>query len=362
MNPSDLIATRMAALRLHDVTRAPSAAETIRWMGAVQAQDYESGLWAIGVRTAGANRQDILDAIARREILRTWSMRGTWHFVPAEDAAWMQRIMASRMMPAVRKYSADYGYDGKVIDRARKVIIQALAGGKGLVRQALISHLSDVGIDISEGGGNHLIRHFGNEGLLCNGLLVGKDPAFVLLEEWVPRPRIIDDEEALALIALRYFSSHGPATVPDFVWWTGLTKAHALRGIQANGQKLTRMSCADTHYYFAPGVEPLKPEKLSFLPAFDEHLLGYRDRDHVLEPDHAKLICPGGNGVFKPTIVAKGSVVGIWKRAETLQKAQVELHPFAALAARLGKPINQAVNRYSDYLGKTVEVAKTGLC
>lgn len=354
MTSSDIIYLRMAALRLHETTRSSSVLETLRWIGALQAQDYESGLWAIGVRTQSATREDVMDAIARREILRTWSMRGTWHFVPAEDAAWMHRLMASRLMTALGNYATGYGFDEKILSRARKVIIKALTGGKALTRPALVSRISEAGIANREQGGNYLLRHFGNEGMLCNGVSEGKEQTFVLLDEWVPKPRVIEDEEALALIALRFFSSHGPATISDFTWWTGLNQAHAKCGIQANGQQLTRVTCDGTDYFFSPKVEPLKPEDITLLPAFDEHLLGYRDRVHVLEPDHAKLICPGGNGVFKPTIVSKGSVIGVWKRTETPRKAQVELLPFAKLPARLKKPLDQAAKRYAHYLGKPV--------
>lgn len=356
MTPSDLVSTRMAALRLHDATRSSSVAETIRWMGAVQGQDYESGLWAIGVRMHGGTRQDVIDAITQRQIVRAWAMRGTWHFVPAEDAGWMHRLMASRIMTTVRKYSADYGYDEKTISRAREVVTAALSAGEALTRTALVSRLADAGIDTSDQGGNHLIRHFGNEGTICGGIPDGKETTFVLLIEWVPKPRLLDDDEALAVITLRYFSSHGPATVPDFMWWSGLNKSHALRGIEANGRKLSRVSCAGRDYYMAPGMEALKPGELELLPAFDEHLLGYRDRSHVLEPSHAKRICPGGNGVFKPTVTARGRVVGVWKRSETVRRAEVELLPFAKLAARSKNPLNQAARRYADFHGKPVTV------
>jgi hypothetical protein len=354
MTSSDLISLRMAALRLHETTRSTSVLETVRWMGALQGQDYESGLWAIGVRMHGVTRQDVMEAIARREILRTWSMRGTWHFVPAEDAAWMHRLMASRMMNAVRNYSAGYGFDEKVLALARKVVTKALAGGKSMTRPALVSCLSESGINTSDQGGNHLIRHFGNEGMLCNGVPEGKEQTFVLIDEWVSKPMMLDDDEALASITLRYFSSHGPATISDFTWWTGLNQAHAKRGIQANGQRLTRVTCEGIDCYHSPQVEPLKPEDLTLLPAFDEHLLGYRGRGHVLEPGHAKCICPGGNGVFKPTIVSKGHVTGVWKCAGTPRKTRVELLPFTMLAARFKKPLDQAANRYAHYLGKPV--------
>ena len=356
MTTADLIAMRMSALRLHESTRTSSVLDTVRWMGALQAQDYESGLWAIGVRMKDTTREDIVQAITRREILRTWPMRGTWHFIPSVDVAWMQRLMASRVMNSIRKRSADFGFDEPGVSRARTVITKTLTGGKSLTRETLIACLGTAGIDISEQRGNHLLRRFGNEGLLCNGVTEGKEPTLALLDEWVPQPRLMDDDEALATITLRYFSSHGPATVSDFTWWTGLTKADALRGIQANGSKLSVADRNGADFYFAPEIEPATPAALELLPAFDEHLLGYQCRDHVLEPRHSDNVCPGGNGVFRPTLVASGLVLGLWRRKEAAKKAQVELQPFAKLPARLGKPIDYAASRYAAFLGKPVSV------
>lgn len=350
---------RMSALRLHESARATSVLDTVRWMGALQAQDYESGLWAIGVRMTDATREDIVQAIARREILRTWPMRGTWHFIPAVDAAWMQQLMATQVMPSIKKRSADFGFDERDVSRARDAVVKVLNGGKSLARKTLINFLGKAGINITEQRGNHLVRRFGNEALICNGVNEGKEPTFALLDEWVPKPTLIDEDAALALLALRYFSSHGPATVDDFMWWTGLTKAHTLRGIQANGNKLSSAKCDDVEYWFTPHTEPLASSAIELLPAFDEHLLGYQSRDHVLEPRYSDSVCPGGNGVFRPTLVVSGRVVGLWKRKEAAKKAQVELQPFIKLPAHLGKPIDQAASRYAAFLGKPVSITAT---
>jgi Winged helix DNA-binding domain len=352
MRSSDLIAMRMAALRLHDSARCTTVLELARWMGAVQAQDYESGLWAIGVRLKTATRSDVEHAIAKREILRTWPMRGTWHFVPAMDAAWMQRLMASRVMPAIAKRSADFGFGEPQIHLARDVVIKALTGGLSLARETLVDLMGTAGVNIAEQRGNHLVRRFGNEGLICTGVREGKEPTFALLEEWMPKPTLKDEDEALATLALRYFSSHGPATVEDFMWWTGLNKAQTKRGIQANGSQLDSALCEDVAYWFSPEMEPLKPSAMELLPAFDEHLLGFKDRRHVLAPHHSESVCPGGNGVFRPTLVAHGKVVGLWKRQETAKRVQIDLLPYAQPSAHFSKAIGLASHRYADFLGK----------
>ncbi|MEI6712526.1 MAG: winged helix DNA-binding domain-containing protein [Verrucomicrobiota bacterium] len=350
----DLIAMRMAALRLHEGVRATCVLELVRSMGALQAQDYESGLWAIGVRIQKVTRSDVEQSIAKREILRTWSMRGTWHFVPATDAAWMQQLMATRVMPSIIKRSADFGFDERQVSRARDIVISALSGGLSVARETLIDRMGSAGVNTFEQRGNHLVRRFGNEGLICNAVIEGKEPTFVLLNEWVPKPTLMDEEQALATLALLYFSSHGPATVNDFVWWTGLTKAHTQRAIQANGCKLKSAFCEDVEYWFAPEIEPLKPSDVELLPAFDEHLLGFKDRSHVLAPHHSESVCPGGNGVFRPTLVANGQVVGLWKRKETAKKVQLDLQPYTKLSSRITTAVAHASNRYADFLGKPV--------
>jgi DNA-binding MarR family transcriptional regulator len=63
------------------------ASEVVRWLGAVQAQDYSSALWAIGLRLKDAREEDVVDALAKREIVRTWPMRGTLHLVDHQRVA-----------------------------------------------------------------------------------------------------------------------------------------------------------------------------------------------------------------------------------------------------------------------------------
>jgi Winged helix DNA-binding domain len=298
------------------------------------------------------------EAIARREILRTWPMRGTWHFVPAVDAAWMQSLMAARVLPSIKKRSADFGFEERDVDRARDAVVKALTGGQSMARESLIGCLGSSGTNVTEQRGNHLLRRFGNEGVLCNGLIAGKEPSFALLHEWVPAPSQISRDDALATLALRYFSSHGPASVADFVWWTGLTKADALCGIQANGSQLVCATSDGSDYWFATRAEPLGVSDIELLPAFDEHLLGYKDRVHVLDAEHADSVCPGGNGVFRPTIVASGKVIGLWKRKELAKKTELSLQPYQKLPPRVAKALENARQRYACFQGRAVSVVE----
>jgi DNA glycosylase AlkZ-like len=350
MKPAALIAQRMQCLRLHDRTRNGSVLETVKWMGALQAQDYESGLWAIGTRMKNVTRADVEAAIARREIVRTWPMRGTWHFIPAADARWMQELLASRLLPAIRKRSADFGFDEATVSRCRNVVVKALEGGRSLPRVQLVQRIGQAGFQVKDNAGNHLVRCFGNEGLLCNGVMAGKEPTFVLRDEWVSKPVKLDREAALAEIALRYFRSHGPAKLQDFVWWTGLAVRDARAGIASVGPTLSQRIINAQEHWFECGHDAPGVSAVELLPAFDEHLLGYQDRRAVLDDERADSICPGGNGVFRSTLVVKGRVAGLWKKKEAAKKLTIEVTPYESLNQTVRRRTEKAAQRLGAFL------------
>lgn len=356
MKSTALIAQRMQALRLHDGARGASVLETVEWMGALQAQDYESGLWAIGSRMTGVTRADIEQAIARREIIRTWPMRGTWHFIPAVDARWMQDLLAARLSAAHRKYSADYGLDDADVARCRDFVIKTLLAEQALPRKELAQRITQSCLPPGSEAANHLMRRFGNEGLLCNGLIAGKEPTFVLRDEWVRKPVSLDREAALAELARRYFRSHGPATLQDFVWWTGLAVRDARTGIAAAGRALMQRTVAEVEHWFTGDTEPPSVSAAELLPAFDEHLLGYQNRRAVLDDERADSVCPGGNGVFRPTLVVKGRVAGLWKKKEAAKKLTLEVSPYAPLSQTVRRDVEKAAQRLGDFHGKPVTV------
>ena len=354
MKPAALIAHRMQSLRLFDGARSATVLDAVAWIGALQAQDYESGLWAIGVR-AKLSRAEVEQAIARREIVRTWPMRGTWHFIPAVDAKWMQDLLTARLLPAIQKRSADFGFDEATVSRCRDLVIKTLQSERSLTREELVKRIGRAGFSIEAQAGNHLLRRFGNDGLLCNGIMDGKEPTFVLRDEWVRKPVNLDRAASLAELALRYFRSHGPATLHDFVWWTGLTVRDANIAIASASKALTH----DGEHWFAGDGHAPAVSTVELLPAFDEHLLGYQDRRAVLDDDRAESVCPGGNGVFWPTLVVKGRVAGLWKRKEAVKKMTVEVTPYAALSQSIRRDIEMAAQRLGEFYGKPVTVAFT---
>ncbi len=327
--------------------------EVVRWMGALQAQDYQQSLWAIGLRMQSATVMDIERAIVDRKIVRTWPMRGTLHFVPGEDAKWMLSLSASRMLAQDRRRLAQLELDETIMKRCKERIYEALTGNQRLSRANMMQLLSDSGISTKGQRGYHILWYLSQTGLICLGPMQGKQQTFVLLDEWVPHSQEFSREESLVILARRYFVSRGPATIHDFAWWAGLTIADARLGLEGAKPEFVKDQFNGKEYWTARdarGQSAYDASRVHLLPGFDEHLLGYKDRSAVLAAEHASRIVPGNNGMFLPTIVVAAQVMGTWKRRLKKNALEVVLDPFTQLDAS-EEGVMEAAQCYSNFLG-----------
>jgi hypothetical protein len=332
--------------------------EVVAWLGAVQAQDYLGALWAVGLRTPGATEQTIEQALAEKTIVRTWPMRGTIHFVAAADVRWMLELLAPRVVQRTRSRRAELGLDEKIIAASAKVLTSALQGGKQLARNAIYELLAQANIATDSSRGLHILGRLAHDQLLCFGARAGKQPTFALLDEWVPGAKSLPRDEALATLAQRYFTGHGPATVQDFMWWSGLTTREAKAGLAAVEGQLEHTIIGEQEYYFAPNLPEAsaKAHDAFLLPPFDEYLVAYRDRSAALDPQYNKLIVPGGNGIFNPIIVIGGRVVGTWKRTLKNDTVLMTFSPFSVFSPAQSSAITAAAERYGHFVGKRAVV------
>jgi hypothetical protein len=262
-------------------------ADVVRWFGAVQAQELPGALYAVGLRMRDATERDIEQAIADRSIVRTWPMRGTIHFVPAEDAQWMLRLLARRTNQKAASVYRRAGLTDDIFVRAGETLARTLQGGMVLTRKELYGALEAAGIATSgDQRGLHLLGYWAREGLICLGPRQGKQPTFTLLDEWIPNARQLEGDAALATLAARYFSSHGPATVYDFAWWSGLTLTEARRGMAQVEHYFQRESSAGQTYWFTAPPEPFpaSPRSVYLLPQYDEFTVAYKDRAIARDP------------------------------------------------------------------------------
>lgn len=336
MTPRDVALLRLAAHGLIGA-KAGRPGDVVRAMTCMQGQDLPGALTSVTLRTTSGDRGEVEAAVTAGEIVRSWPMRGTLHLVPAEDLGWMLDLTTGRLMAGAASRRTNLELSLADIERAREVAVDALRGGRSLDRAGIQEVWDAAGIATTGQRGYHLIWSLSQTGTLCWGPLRGKEQALVLLDEWVPAPRRLAREEALGEWARRYFASHGPATVADFGWWTKLLAADVKAGVALARPALEELEVDGTTYL----MDPATPERLAaarreapvhqaelLLPGFDEFMLGYGDRSAALPAEFASRICPGGNGVFSPTVVVDGQVVGTWKWQGTGSKRAVVRTPF----------------------------------
>lgn len=357
MTPKDIAFMRLSSQLIAGSTLTDPAG-VVRYMGAVQAQDYGQALWAVGSRTKDATRQTIEQAIADGTILRTWPMRGTIHFVPAEDAAWMLSISTPRMLAASKSRRAGLGLTDIIMQQAGAIIDEILQDGKPLPRPDLVAAFAAAGLDVSNQRGYHMLWYWSQLGKICIGPMQGKQQTFVLLQKWAPQQRELSREQGIIELARRYFTSHGPATLTDFCTWASLMKKDAVLALEALKPELKSAVVSGAEYWFAPhAAAPADSATGPYLLAgFEEYLLGYKDRSAVLDPQFS--VAPNKNGIFFPIIVVNGQIVGTWKRVVGPKKITIVFEPFEPLSPTILQQCQQKAQQYGRFMGQPIAIVE----
>ena len=351
LSPADrreLTALRLSAQRISapDFERPE---DVVRHLLAMQAQDFGGARWSIGLRVPTATDASVLAAIADRRIARSWPMRGTLHFVVPQDLRWTLALSAPRLCNSSAKRHAELGITDEHLATARSVA-ESLCAGTEVRRDDLLAAFEAAGIPVGAQRNYHLLWNLSHDGVLVLGAADGKQSTYALFDEWIPTSRELSGDEALAEFAVRYFTSHGPATIRDFAWWSNQTLGDARRGLAAIDSQLESRDWGGETYWFHRGLEPA-PRQTFLLPGFDEFMLGYSDRSAPLAGRDQTLIVPGNNGVFFSTIVVGGLIAGTWRRAATAKRISVSTEWFGA-SSSVSKPLK----RYGQFVGLPAEL------
>ena len=279
----------------------PSAIDVVRWLGAVQSQDYSGAMWGLAQRTTETTQAQLDRLFDAGAILRTHVMRPTWHFVLPDDIGWLVDLTGSRVRRGQAGRYRELGIGDDEVSRATDVLCSALAGGRFLTRPELGQALQAAGIPPDGQRLPHFLMAAELDGAIVSGPRRGKQFTYALLAERAPQARTLDPSAALAALTRRYFRSHGPAQLQDFVWWSGLTVSDARSGLALAAGDLDRCVVADKEYWFdADAVSPEATSPLAhLLPNWDEYTVGYRDREAVLALERP----------FDPSLFAFGSVL-----------------------------------------------------
>lgn len=333
-------------------------AEVVQWLGAVQAQDYAAAKWAVGLRMKGGSDAALDQALADGSIIRTHVMRPTWHFVTPADVRWMLELTARHIHAAMAYYFRRLGLDAAVFKRSNLALAKALEGGKQLTRLELVSVLKQRGIQTDSLVFLHILLHAEIDMIICSGGRRGTQFTYALLDERAPHARRMKRDEALAELARRYFTGHGPATVQDFAWWAGLTVAEAKSGTELARPGIINEEADGQTYWFAASAPPVKaiPRTAWLLPNYDEYMVGYSDRTVIIDPEHSKKLDGFATALLNNSLVINGRIVGTWKRTFTKDTAVIEVKLLASLNKSETRELDAAVERYGRFLGMPVKV------
>ncbi len=332
-------------------TRLKTPKEIVSWMGAMQAQDYNMAKWAIGTRLPNSTNKQIEAALCKGDIIRTHILRPTWHFVAKEDIHWIMRLTGPRVKQILTTYDKYLEMDKKVVSKSHPIIQKALEGGAHLTKEEIGEVLDGAGVKLADGRVlGHILFHAEIESMICSGAIKNKKQTYRLLDELVAPPKKFDKDKALEKLARRFFTSHAPATLQDFTWWSGLTGTDAKKALEMIKTDFICEEIDGYTYWFNNDFKKFEIDKniAHLLPAFDEYVVSYKDRKDIFEHgNYSKVIST--NGIFKPTVMVNGQVVGMWKRTVKSKKTTAELELFRTLDKAAKGALAEEVAKFEQY-------------
>ena len=327
--------------------------DVVTWLGAVQAQDYAGAKWALGLRTNGVTDADVEQAFNAGTILRTHVLRPTWHFVAPADIRWMLALTAPRVHAVSAYYYRKAGLDSGIFARSRAALERALRGGTYLTRAELAAVLGRARIPADGLRLAYLMIRAELDGVICSGPRRGKQFTYALMDERAPHARTLAREEALAELTRRYISSHGPATLRDYAWWSGLTVRDAKIGLESVEPALAQ-EVMDGHTYWS--VKTISRASSSrrasstahLLPNYDEYLITHKDRGLVVGAPQANSV------VFDHHVVIDGQLAGTWRRSVNTGSVVVDVAPYRRLTRADTRALASAAERYGRFMNAAV--------
>ncbi len=354
MTAQDILAQRLTNQKFV-ANNLNSVAELVGWFGAVQSQDYQGAKWALGQRL-GVRDKEIEEAFNEGKILRTHIMRPTWHFVTPADISWMQKLTSHRVNRIMSYYNKALGLDREFFNKANGIIVAALSGGKFLTRLEIGKVLEENGISIKGQKLGHVVSQAELDTLICSGPRIGKQFTYALIKDRVSKIKEFIPQNPLAELVKRYFQSHGPATVRDFVWWSGLTTADARKGIEENMLKSENVDGKKYFFLEKSKFEKLVPNNLLLLPNYDEYTIAYQDREVLINPSDTYYFKDQGNAAFWNAIIYRGVVIGMWKRTFGIKELSVKAKFFKKPNVEIMEQLQQETEKLGRFFDLKVSL------
>lgn len=328
--------------------------EAVSYLGAVQAQDYFGASWSLGQRIQNATSETIEKALNDGTIIRTHIMRPTWHFVSPEDIRWIQKLTASQVKKLLGHYNRKLELDDALFSKSTALIVKLLQEKKHATRQELKTELTKNGIKTDVQRLAHIVMWAELDGIICSGPRTGKQFTYALLDDRVKKHTTFNREAALAELTKRYFTSHGPAQIKDFAWWSGLSIKDAQEGLDMNKSKLSEETIDGKTYWFTK-KEKITPQKTQafLLSIYDEFTIAYKDRSALGSEKYIEKFISMGNALTA-VIILDGKVIGTWKRISKKNSVEILLNPFEKLNHNQHEALQKEIEKYNTFLGISV--------
>ncbi len=329
---------------------AASAREAIGSLLAVQAENPGQAAWAVASRTRTPGQADLAALLDDGAVVRTHVLRPTWHFARAEDAGWLLDLTGPRLRRLTgQQLRTSHGLDERSIVQAVTAVTKALATRGHLTRAQLADDLRERRISGSGQLLMILLAHAELDGLICSGAPADGEHTYALMAERVPAPRRLGRAEALAELALRYFTGHGPATEQDLAYWATLTLTDVRTGLQQVRDRLDSFQHDGRTFWHAPGEAPGGPQQPAghLLQILDETYRGYQDSRWVLD---AAGQVPRTRETAAGMALVDAQLLAAMRRTIARDHVQFDLRPYRALTPPQIQGLDQAARRYGTYL------------
>ncbi|WP_346317055.1 winged helix DNA-binding domain-containing protein [Chitinophaga sp. YIM B06452] len=334
-----------------------SAPELASHLCAMQAQDYAAGKWAMGVRLPGFTDAMADAAFADRSIIRTYSLRSTFHIVHPADARWLTALARERFISTTASMHRKLELDEKTFAKCNTIIHDALSGGRELTREELKALLEKKKINCEPQRMNNILYRAGMDEVICSGKRRGKEFTYALLDDYAPATKKLPPEEALSLLARRYIAGHGPATAQDLAWWSGYPVTACKAALLSHGKALHTETVQEQEYWLLPGTAPGKAATgMKLLSGFDEYYMGFKDKRPMLDEAFSQHMSPP-NGLLPYIILLNGKIAGTWRRDIKKNVIGMEYTPFKPFSAAQLKALKEAGKAFSTFMELPLEWA-----
>lgn len=362
MHGRDIARRRLHNLGLSGASlAAPDAA--VLWLGAVQSQDYGPAKWSIGERTSGVGDAAIDETFAAGTILRTHVLRPTWHFVTPADIRWLLELTGPRVHIQNAYQYRQLGLDGGVRDTCSRLLVDALQGENHLTRGELGAMFRAAGIATEGFRLAYILMSAELDAVICSGPPRGRQHTYALLDERVPDVSGPRADGALEALVLRYFTSHGPATVKDLRWWSSVTISDINRGLEMAASRLERTDVDGTTYWSAPQSSPpdVASPTVHLLQGYDEYLVGYSESKYLCDLAGVRLSLPPDTSVPNGVAFLDTQLAGHWKRTLRRRSVTFEVALYEAFDKAQMDALRAAADAQATFLGRTAAVETTTL-